>query len=217
MVDAATTTPADTSDITHIRDLIEDPENRREHNPRNIGMIATALQEVGAARSIVIDENNVVRAGNGVLEAAAEVGITKVKVVEADGNTIVAVRRRGLDDEQKRRLAMFDNRTNEVSSWSREQLQLDVDNGLDMSPFFTDKEIENLLGSGDAENKTVVPMQIGRPTEVVWVLLAVPIEEWPKHLASIETMQLTARFSATVVRPNETAGPKATTNENGED
>lgn len=93
----------------HIKDLIADPQNRRKHNPRNIGMVVDALQKVGAARSIVLDEDNVILAGNGVIEAAAEAGITKVQVVDTDGSTIVAVRRSGLTDKQKRDLAIFDN------------------------------------------------------------------------------------------------------------
>ena len=80
--------------LNHIKDLVPDPANRRSHNPRNVGMIVDALQQVGAARSIVIDEDNVVQAGNGVVEAAAEAGITKVQVVDVDGSTLVAVRRR---------------------------------------------------------------------------------------------------------------------------
>src|SRR4051794_39967590 len=43
---------------THIKDLVEDPDNRRAHTPRNIGMIADSLQAVGVGRSIVIDEKN---------------------------------------------------------------------------------------------------------------------------------------------------------------
>src|SRR4051812_30832641 len=73
-----------------IADLHQDAKNCRKHNPRNIGSIVNSLQQVGAARSIVIDENNRILAGNGLVEAAAEAGIERVRVVEADGNTIIA-------------------------------------------------------------------------------------------------------------------------------
>jgi hypothetical protein len=42
--------------ITSIADLTPDSANAREHNPRNTGVIVSALHQVGAARSIVIDE-----------------------------------------------------------------------------------------------------------------------------------------------------------------
>ena len=58
-----------TPDPTHIKDLVPDPSNRRAHNPRNIGMVSDALRAVGAARSIVIDEDDVILAGNGVVHA----------------------------------------------------------------------------------------------------------------------------------------------------
>jgi hypothetical protein len=91
-------------DTVHISDLVPDPANRRIHNDRNISMVVTSLREVGAARSIVIDEKNEVLAGNGVVEAAKQAGLTKIHVVEADGDTIVAVRRRGLTPQEKRSL-----------------------------------------------------------------------------------------------------------------
>ena len=44
------------------------------------------------------------------VQAAASAGITGVRVIETDGSELVAVRRTGLSAEQKRRLALFDNR-----------------------------------------------------------------------------------------------------------
>lgn len=104
--------------ITHIKDLVSDSANARRHTPRNIGVIAESLQTVGAARSIVIDEQNVILAGNGVIDAAGEVGITRLRVIEADGNEIIAVRRSGLTKKQKTQLALADNRANELSGWN---------------------------------------------------------------------------------------------------
>jgi hypothetical protein len=109
-------------------------------------MVVEALQAVGAARSIVIDEDDVVLAGNATLDAAAEAGITKLHVVEADGETIVAVRRRNLTAEQKRALAIYDNRAAELAGWNVEQLRADDAAGLDLQPFWTDAERVRLLG-----------------------------------------------------------------------
>jgi DNA modification methylase len=146
-------------DVTHLRDLTPDPQNARQHNPRNIGTIVDSLHEVGAARSIVIDENNVVLAGNGVVEAAGEAGIENVRVVEASGNEIIAVRRRGLTDLQKKRLALFDNRAAELAEWSPEELsRLDKECPEALEGLFHDDELEAILdaietpaGEADAE------------------------------------------------------------------
>jgi hypothetical protein len=130
---------------TTVAGLLPDPANRRTHNARNVDMIRDSLQAVGAARSIVIDERNEVLAGNGVLEAAQQTGISKVKVVDADGDTIIAVRRTGLTAAQKRDLALYDNRTAELAEWNLEQLEADVMQGADLAPFFSDQELEALL------------------------------------------------------------------------
>lgn len=187
--------------LTHIRDLLEDPTNRRKHSPRNLGMVADSLQHVGAARSIVIDERNEILAGNGVVEAAGQVGITNLKVVDADGQTIVAVRRRGLTDEQKRQLAMYDNRSAELAEWDVDQLRLDVEAGLDMTPFFTTAELDAVLGTDEEDAaKDIEALEIEQPTDVVWVLLAIPVAEWPQTLPVVQGLQGKAQFSASVVR-----------------
>jgi len=133
--------PADT--IMHIGDLTPDHANARKHNPRNIGMLVESLQEVGAARSIVIDEHGRVLAGNGTIDAAAQAGIERVVVVDADGETIVAVRRTGLSEAQKRRLALLDNRTAELATWDVDQLQ--AADPADLQGLFSPLEMSQLL------------------------------------------------------------------------
>jgi|TARA_R110000824_G_scaffold21078_6_gene78889 hypothetical protein len=108
-------------------------------------MIVDALQEVGAGRSIVIDENNKVLAGNATVDAAGEAGITKVRVVEANGEEIIAVRRVGLTEEQKRKLAIYDNRAAELAEWDVEQLMEDVSNGEDLASFFSEAKLEKMI------------------------------------------------------------------------
>jgi ParB-like chromosome segregation protein Spo0J len=134
------------ADITHIKDLKPDQRNARKHNARNIGMIEDALNEVGAARSIVIDEDGRILAGNGTVEAAAQAGIERVKVVEADGEEIVAVRRRGLTEKQKRRLALFDNRTAELAEWEIDVVrEIVAEDAEALKGMFGEQELKGLL------------------------------------------------------------------------
>jgi hypothetical protein len=70
-------------------------------------MVVDALQEVGAVRSIVIDERGVVLAGNATIKAAGQAGLGCVKVVDADGSEIIAVRRTNLTESQKKRQALI--------------------------------------------------------------------------------------------------------------
>jgi DNA modification methylase len=154
--------------MTSIADLKPDPANARKHNPRNVGMIERSLQEVGAARSIVIDEDDVVLAGNGVLEAAALAGIERVKVVDADGSTIVAVRRSGLTDEQKRRLALYDNRTAELAEWDADVLAAVADaDAAALDGLFSEDELAAVLADAMHGNPDVdAEPQIDRAGEL---------------------------------------------------
>jgi hypothetical protein len=142
----ATEPVSDRPDTISIDDLRPDPENRRKHNERNVGLIALALQDVGAGRSVVVDEDLMLLAGNGVHQAAVRSGITRVRVIETDGQELIAVRRSGLTPEQKRALALFDNRSAELAEWDFGQLQTDKAAGLTLQPFWTEAEETMLFG-----------------------------------------------------------------------
>lgn len=134
--------------IESIGDLKPDQRNARKHNPRNIGMIEAALREVGAARSIVIDEKGNILAGNGTIEAAAQAGIERVQVVDADGETIIAVRRSGLTEAQKRKLALYDNRSAELADWDAEILAaVKLDDDAALEGLFSDDELGDILST----------------------------------------------------------------------
>ena len=137
--------------IETLADLTPDPRNARKHNPRNVGMLEKALGEVGAARSIVIDERGVVLAGNATIEAAARAGIEKVQVVDADGETIIAVRRTGLTAKQKSRLALYDNRTAELADWDADVIAdlLATEREL-LDGLFADDELARLTMTASA-------------------------------------------------------------------
>ena len=132
-----------TRQLDALSDLTPDPRNARRHTDRNVGMIRDALAEVGAARSIVIDERGVILAGNATAKAATEAGL-KLQVVDADGDSIVAVRRSNLTAKQKTRLALFDNRAAEEAEWDIDVLSgLNTDGLLD--GMWSAEELDALL------------------------------------------------------------------------
>ncbi len=130
-----------------LADLTPDPNNARQHPDRNRQAILASIEDTGLARSIVIDEAGVVLAGNGVLDGAKQAGKTKLQIVEADGDTLIAVRRRGLTPEQKARLAIADNRTAELAVWDPAVLRGLADGGV-LEGFFTTEELAAVLGGG---------------------------------------------------------------------
>lgn len=104
-----------------------DKRNYRKHSDRNKDLIRKSLNECGAGRSIVIDNDNEIIAGNGIYEQAKELGI-KTKIVETDGSELVVVKRTDLspDDEKRKRLAIMDNSTSDSSEFDIELLKVDL-------------------------------------------------------------------------------------------
>lgn len=141
--------PATAGKVADVSTLKADPLNPRRRTGRGRDLIVTSLKDYGAARSIVLDETNMVLAGNGVVEAAPDAGITKVRIIEAKGDEIIAVRRRGLTEAQKRALAIADNRTSELAEWNPDHVLGARELGVDLRPFFTPEE-ETALASQSA-------------------------------------------------------------------
>jgi DNA modification methylase len=99
-----------------LNDLRQDPKNARRHTDRNLAMINDSLELVGAGRSLVIDERSTILAGNATQRQALARGM-KLKVVDGDRHTIVAVRRTDLNAKEKTQLALLDNRAAELAEW----------------------------------------------------------------------------------------------------
>jgi hypothetical protein len=150
--------------VASIKDLKHDHKNARRRTDRSSMLIAESLKRFGAARSIVIDEDNRILAGNGTIEGAKAAGIKNIRVIETDGSEIIAVRRTDLSEDDKIGLALADNRTSDLSEWDGAMLhQLSEEH--DISAWFDKKELEELFGTEDAidedspyTNKTNAPI-----------------------------------------------------------
>ena len=137
---------------TDISKLTPDPNNARKRTPLSASVIRKSLEQFGAARSIVVDENDVIRAGNGTFEEAGQLGIEKVVTIEVDGNTIVAVKRKGLTEEQWKQYAIADNTASDFSTWDFDILS-ELTQEVDLSEFFPDDKLNELLeqlGKGES-------------------------------------------------------------------
>ena len=131
--------------MTSINDLQNDHKNARKRTDRSSKLIKESLQKFGAARSIVIDENNRILAGNGTIAGAKAAGIKNLKVIETDGNEIIAVKRTGLSEDEKVGLALADNRTSDLSEWDMNMLE-ELSQEHDLNPWFDNDDLKELLG-----------------------------------------------------------------------
>ena len=132
------------TEVVDIRDIIPDNRNFNAGTEKGREMIEKSFRELGAGRSILLDKNNRIIAGNKSQQAAIATGITKVRIVDTEGDEIVAVRRRDVDLDSKvgRELAFADNATQQVSlAWDEAELQQAAqDYGLDIADFGFDIE-----------------------------------------------------------------------------
>jgi hypothetical protein len=107
-------------------------------------MVRQSLQKLGAGRSVLIDKNGVLIAGNKTTEAAYEIGLEDVIVVPTDGTKLVVVQRTDLDlakDAKAKELAIADNRASELGlEWDAEVLQ-EVHDAIGLEDWFTEDEV----------------------------------------------------------------------------
>ena len=113
-----TADPAVTVEVVPLDTLTPLTDNPRTHTSRGIDFLKASLGRVGAARSGVIDEERTILAGNGMQDAATQVGYREAVVVTTDGTRPVFVQRTGLSTTQKARLIVDDNRASELSAWN---------------------------------------------------------------------------------------------------
>ena len=102
---------------TNIESLVPDNKNFNKGTEYGDHLIDESLRRFGLGRSILIDKNNRIIAGNKTAEKAADIGFTDVVVVEVDGNQLVAVKRKDidLDSAKGRELALADNATGKAN------------------------------------------------------------------------------------------------------
>lgn len=109
-----------------ITDIIQDDKNLNKGTADGKAMITKSLQRFGAGRSILLDKNNRIIAGNKTHENAEEIGMEDVIVVESDGSKLVAVKRTDIDLDSKegREMALADNATVKVDlSWDDDAMR----------------------------------------------------------------------------------------------
>lgn len=160
--------------MASIKDLKSDHKNARKRTDRSAALIAESLKRFGAARSIVIDEDGRILAGNGTVEGAKKAGIDKLRIIEAEGDELIAVRRAGLSEDEKVGLALADNRSSDLSEWDHEMLR-QLSEEHDLTPWFEDDELlaeilEPEQGNTDPDDVPEPPEEpITKPGDL-WIL-----------------------------------------------
>jgi len=126
--------------VVPIDSVSPDPANVRKHPERNLEAIRGSLRKFGQQKPIVVNEEGVILAGNGLYEAAKSLGWEKIAAVRSPLTGVDAAA-----------YAIADNRTAELAEWDEEQLGVHLTE-LREAEFeldaigFTPEEIQALLG-----------------------------------------------------------------------
>ena len=138
-------------EILPISSLIPDPNNVRQHDEKNLSAIKGSLAKFGQQKPIVIDEKNVVIAGNGTLESAKALGWTEINCVRSDLKTMT----------EKTAFALADNRTAELATWNMDALGSELlslqDDGFEIEEIgfdpadFEPKELPDIDGAKELD------------------------------------------------------------------
>jgi DNA modification methylase len=143
----------------------------RRHPQRQIGKLAASLNEFGFVLPIIVDGEQRVVAGWGLVLAARQLGLPEVPAV-----TIA-----GLDEQKLRLLRLALNRLSEDSTWDNEALTLEfgdilsLDGNVDLqiSGFEMGEIDAHLDGGGDDEEDELPPPGAGPPITRpgdIWVM-----------------------------------------------
>ena len=99
-----------------------------ERNPRindqAVDAVAESIRQCGYVAPIIVDEDNVILAGHTRWKALRQLGEKTARVCVAEG----------LDEEQKRKYRILDNKTGELADWDRDLLNIELE-GLDFDGF----------------------------------------------------------------------------------
>jgi hypothetical protein len=127
-----------------IRDLIPDDRNANQGTERGDFMLSQSMQKLGAGRSVLLDKNGKLIAGNKTSAKFGEVGLEDVIIVQTNGKQLVAVQRTDLDIDspEGREMALADNRTGEVNlSWDTDVLAELAAEGVEVGDWFLPDEM----------------------------------------------------------------------------
>lgn len=136
-----------------ISELIPDDRNANQGTERGNWALTQSIERQGLGRSILLDKDGRIIAGNKTHAKAGELGLDNVLIIPTDGKTLVAVQRTdiSLDSPEGRELAIADNRAGELNlSWDYSQL-LDMhdDDEINLNDWWTGEELEQFVAASD--------------------------------------------------------------------
>jgi len=144
-------------ETVNIEELVQDQHNFNKGTEEGARLMEKSFTELGAGRSILIDKDGHIIAGNKSQKAAMAAGIKKVRVIESDGTELIAVKRTdiSIDSKEGRELALADNLTTQVNlAWDNVELaSVAAEQGIDLPDWGLDPAELELTDEAEIERK----------------------------------------------------------------
>jgi DNA modification methylase len=99
-----------------LENLKANPRNARTHSKRQIKLIAESLKAFGFLNPVLVDENRMIIAGHGRVEAAKRLGLSEVPALRIDH----------LTDDEKRAYVLADNQLATRAGWDNDILAIEL-------------------------------------------------------------------------------------------
>lgn len=121
-----------------VAELKFDDHNANAGTPDGAALLRNSIERLGFGRSVLVDKNDKLIAGNKTTEQAIETGAEEAIVIETDGKQLIVVKRTDLDlsddtDGRGRALALADNRVSEANlKWNPDEMNLHFDAAMNV-------------------------------------------------------------------------------------
>ncbi len=121
--------------------------NARTHSDEQVAQIAASIQEFGFTNPVLIDDTGCIIAGHGRVMAASKIGM----------QTVPCIRLGHLDEVQRRRYILADNRLAELSHWDEATVAAELQDlsldGVDFASMgFDDESLTAIIGQPSASH-----------------------------------------------------------------
>lgn len=173
-------------------DLIQDEHNYRKHSETNKKRIRKSIDEAGLGRSVVVDADGVIIAGNGVQSVVDP--DTPVRVIETDGTELVVVKRTDLHegDERRKKLALADNATSDEVEWDMEAIEADgwqqdeledwgvveMQTETDINGLFDEEKESKRKEDADIQVIILIPSELKDKKQDIRSAIEITLQEW---------------------------------------
>lgn len=117
-------------------------ENNPRKNDKAVGVVTESIEQTGYNNPIIVDENNVILAGHTRLKSLKKLGIREIEVLQVTG----------LDEEQKRKYRLLDNKVGEYASWDYVALMEEM-NGIDWNGLELDWGLNNSIDDEEPDTE----------------------------------------------------------------